>query len=227
MDEERLDGLFKRLERINDYNEISNLMSELSHLYAAFNGEKIISMFADLPDTKAEMAWGVYYGLEGVKRCFSFKNPLFTDRLSQEGELHLRPLGAPIIIVAEDRKTACGAWICTGTDTQKTKDDIQAYWVWNHYGVNFVRTRDGWKIWRLHEYNICRSRFETQWTQDEPYDIYKQCGTTQAEYFALRDNAIPDEPPSSVYRYNIEELFPANRPTVPMPYDTFSLRQAY
>lgn len=227
MDEERLAGLLDRLQRIDDYNEISNQMSQFSHLYAAFDSEGILSLFADRPDTKAEMTWGTYHGFEGVKRCFSFQNPLFTDRLGQKGELHLRPLGAPIITIAKDRKTACGAWICTGTDTQKTNDGVQAYWLWNHYGVNFIRTDSGWKIWRLHEYNVCRSRFETQWTQDAPYDIYKQCGTTQADYFALRDPAIPDEPPSSVYRYNIEELFPVNRPAVPMPYETFTLRQSF
>ncbi|MCD8116329.1 MAG: nuclear transport factor 2 family protein [Oscillospiraceae bacterium] len=228
--EKRLEDLLLRLERVEDYNAISSLMSAFSQYYAAFDGARIISLFADRPDTKAEMTWGLYKGMNGVKRCFSFQNPLFTDRYGQEGELHLRPLGTPVIIVAEDRQTACGAWICTGTDTQKqdsTGDAIDAYWTWNHYGVNFVRQEDDWKIWRLHEYNVCKSPFDRQWTQEPPYDPYKLCGTTQANYFAGESPQLPDEPPSSTFRYSVVELFPMNRPRVPVPYKTFDLSMAY
>lgn len=223
-------SLLTRLQRVEDYYTINNLMSAFTHYYAAFDGAQIIPLFAELPDTKAEMTWGVYLGIDGVKRCFSFNNPLFTDRLGKKGELSLRPLSTPVIIVAGDRKTACGAWICTGTDTLK-KDaqgtDIQAYWTWNHYGVNFVRQGEEWKIWRLHEYNICKSPFERPWTQEPPYDPYQLCGTTKADYFALRHPLLPDEPPSSFYRYCIQDVFPSNRPVVPTPYETFDLSKAY
>lgn len=64
-------SLLTRLQRVEDYYTINNLMSAFTHYYAAFDGAQIIPLFAELPDTKAEMTWGVYLGIDGVKRCFS------------------------------------------------------------------------------------------------------------------------------------------------------------
>lgn len=93
-----------------------------------------------------------------------------------------------MIEVAEDGKTAKGIWISIGTESDagdyaydnisphddkvsgikldmKSKDGkrYQADWVWQKYGVDFIRQNGEWKIWHLHIYQIFRCPFNQDW----------------------------------------------------------------
>lgn len=229
MDAADMKAMEKELLRIEAYNAASDLMARFSHLYARYQTDGIMALFSDRADTRVEMVWGVYNGPESIRRCFSFRNPLFTDRMGKNGEMHLRPTASDVIEVAEDGQTAKGVWFVPGLYAQKSRagDGTEGGWYYAAFGVDFIFENGTWRIWHLHEYARFRSPYDVAWGDIPPFDPYRINGTTKEEYFALDDPAIPDAKPTTIWGYHPYVLYPIDQPTTPEAYDTFRPARAY
>lgn len=137
--------------------EIQNLMGRYAFYYPAHMNDEIMELFAQhTPDTRLEMVWGVYDGIEGVKRCYyeDHKNP-------GAGHMIIHTMTSQVIEVAGDGKTAKGAWISPGLSTNVGS----AEWSWCKYGVDFIKEDGKWKIWHFHVYGIFMTDYNTPWTE--------------------------------------------------------------
>lgn len=223
-----IEELERDVRKAEGYNAALNLMAKYTHYLVRYDKEGILSLFAEDPDTRAEMPWGVYTGREGLERCFNFKNPMLGDHTGPEGELHLRPLAVDLVQVADDCKTAQGAWYCSGVETGKRNDgsgDVDAGWIVQNYGVDFIFENGTWKIWHLHVYVRYQTTFDVDWKDLPPYEPYRVHGTTQAEFFKEGNPSLPDKKPTAYWGYHFSGLYPVDQPYAPKPYKDFSERK--
>jgi len=110
-------------------------MGTYSYLLTAARYHDIVKLFAQKdPDVRVEMNWGVYDGIEGVKRCYS---KFHAEQIVGAGVMAVHALTTPVIEVAGDLKTAKAVWISPGhiTGGPFTPDGvIRAHWAWMRYG---------------------------------------------------------------------------------------------
>ncbi|MCC8356713.1 MAG: nuclear transport factor 2 family protein [Oscillospiraceae bacterium] len=219
--------LEKELLRTEAYNCIENLMARFSHYYSRYETEKIPELFADRDDTKLEMVWGIYYGLDGVRRCFQQPNPFYTPAPNRKGQLDLRPLASDVVEAAEDLKTAKGVWYVPGVYARKKDDGCEAGWYYAVIAGDFILDDGTWRIWHLHEYSRFQTPYNTPWGDLPPFDPYRLCGITKKEYFQRKGEALPDAQPSTVWGYHPHVLYPVDQPKTPESYDSFNERDSY
>jgi hypothetical protein len=85
-----------------------------------------------------------WQGMDAIRAYYGPK----VDQKTQAGNFQFHTLTSPIIVVADDRKTAKGVWYTPGM--------VGGYrggsWLWERYGVDFVNENGAWKIWHLHVY---------------------------------------------------------------------------
>jgi hypothetical protein len=85
-----------------------------------------------------------FQGMDAIRAYYGPK----VDQKTQAGGFQFHTLTSPIIVVADDRKTAKGVWYTPGI--------VGGYnggsWLWERYGVDFVNENGTWKIWHLHVY---------------------------------------------------------------------------
>ena len=90
--------------------------------------------------------------------------------------------------------------------------ELEAYWVWGKYYVDFVKEDEEWKFWHFYITDHIQCDYHTSWTEKD-----------EVKGEVLNDPRIPkaDGPsryPDTVYsRTHVEQLVPP----VPAPYDTF------
>jgi len=73
---------------------------------------------------------------------------------AQGGNFFMRTLTTPIIEIAGDGKTAKGLWYSIGQSVRGSIDEsgkisVGTGWMWEKYGVDFVKENGKWKIWHL------------------------------------------------------------------------------
>ena len=85
-----------------------------------------------------------WQGMNAIRAYYGPK----VDQKKQAGGFQFHTLTSPIIVIADDRKTAKGVWYTPGM--------VGGYrggsWLWERYGVDFVNENGTWKIWHLHVY---------------------------------------------------------------------------
>jgi len=115
-DVDRLDRLERQIQRVQDWQEVSNLQGRYNHLVLGHHWEAILALFAQkTPGVKAEIAEsGVFHGLEGVRR-------VFVDMLGKlydyPGMCAVHELTTPVIEVAR----STGAWNSAATARHATE----------------------------------------------------------------------------------------------------------
>lgn len=68
----------------------------------------------------------------------------------QLGALLMHSLTTPLIVVADDGKTAQGMWYSLGQVTNAGPDGkASGQWMHERYAVDFIHEDDGWKIWHF------------------------------------------------------------------------------
>jgi hypothetical protein len=213
-------SLEERIQRIEDIQEISNLMSRYQYLHTTGMYEETVKLFAKkAPGVKADIpGFGVYdSGIQGIKRCFTGAHvQIEGDRI---GQMHMHTLTTPVIEVAGDGKTAKGAWISPGHETAIINSKPEAYWAWCKYGVDFIKEAGKWKIWHLHVYGIFFAPYEKSWadvTVSSPEGIMER-----------PPDIRPDRLNDDVWAYTPISIYPDNEPKPPEPYETFNDNISY
>ena len=203
--------------RLDAESKIRNLMGRYSFYLTAGRYDNIVELFAKkAPDVRTEMSWGVYDGIEGIRRCYSV---FHAKEIVGPGVMAVHALTTPVIEVAGDGKTARAVWISPGhiTGGPFTPDNsIKAHWAWMRYGNDFILEDGEWKIWHLHVFGIFMCPVEKSWA--ELGDMHA-APPMPPEY-------APDRPPTYSWGYHpdaVTELVPAP----PLPYETFDLKTAF
>jgi hypothetical protein len=132
----------------------------------------------------------------------------------------MHPLTTPIIEVAGDGQTAKGMWYSPGQVTEVSSDGKpSANWIWEKYGVDFVKEDGAWKIWHIHMYTDFFTQVGKSWT-DETADA--PMGVGQPPVAIPR----PDKEEETYKVYSMTQV-PQDAPRMPEPYYTFSETFSY
>lgn len=218
-----LELLTLKLERLEAVEACRNLMGKYSYYHTAFRNEEYIDLWAKREDDLLVMPWGSYRGFEGVKACYlkdhgDRKDP--NVRESIMGAVMMHEMDTEVIEVAADGKTAKGAWLSPGHETymegvtpgMSDRDQTgvaHAEWCWGKYAVDFIKEDDGtWKIWHMRLYPLFKSEYGKSWVDAEQ---------PTAEDFAFTNGELS----TSFWHYSPTEVYPANEPAIPWPYETF------
>lgn len=194
--------------------------------------------------------YGVYEGRDGAfpdagmktyyASVFGFGSP--TDH---PGKLSCYTLTTQALEVAADAQTAHGLWISIGAESDAGElayDDIgrpdrkvsgvhltsttadgrryQADWVWQKTAVDFLRQPDGWKIRRMHIYDVFRCPYGTDWVQ------FSAQRPALNELWGTEHCFTPyGKPPGHGCQFHWEyrtDSYPPETPAPPVPYETES-----
>ena len=230
--EERLEALEKKIEelqlqveRAQAVTECANLMSRYVYYHAAFRHKDYVKFWAQREDDILEMPWGKYIGYESVKKCYLEHHFDRGDEGAEEkmqGAVFFHQLDTPVIVVAEDGKTARGTWWSPGHETFPRHDKLEgqaAIWAYSKYGADFIKEADGWKIWRMRIYPMLKTPVGTSWTQCTEFS-----GPMNLDEFPKTDLPCTDEP----WYMSRHSVYPADQPEPPVPYGTYSdLKKTY
>ena len=201
-------------ERLLAARECRHIMSRYAYYYSAFRTRELSQLWAQREDCIFISLWGIYEGIAGVKRHFieemGDRNDSGVDE-SMKGKVFIRSFNTEMLQVAEDCLTARGSWISIGHDAYVRPDGIpQADWVWNKYAVEFIKTEEGWKIWKMHIFPVFTCPFEHSWTEDPEYKGFRF------------PNLNPDKPlKEPLWHWTIDGPYPADEPDIPKPYKTY------
>lgn len=150
-----------------------------------------------------------------------------------------------MIEVAGDGKTAKGIWLSIGTETDAgdlgyddvgkdpakvsgvtldmTTEDGKRYkadWVWQKYGVDFIKEDGHWKLWHFHIYDIFRCPFDQDWvTFSEERRIELDTKLASERSFSAYGKP-PGQGTSFHWQYSPRSL-PPLEPKPPKPYTHF------
>jgi len=130
-----------------DIQEINNLMSLHSWYHAAdMNDVEIKELWSTKRD---DIVFAQQTGAMVGRKSIMAQYGKTVTRESTAGKLIWHTVTTPVVEVARDRKTAKGVWYTPGV---VGGFDSQFRWMWEKYGVDFVREDGVWKIWHMHVY---------------------------------------------------------------------------
>jgi hypothetical protein len=203
--------LEQRIQRLEDIQEIQNLMSKYCYLQAAGMRKEEVELFArNTPGGTVTIAnWGVWEGFEGAKICYEKVHALGGEQ-ARIGSMAWHTLTTPVIEVAGDGKTAKGLWISPGADANRRDGTLRAYWCWGKYGVDFVKEDGKWKFWHFHVYAIFYPPYDKSWVDVLPTTMEHPLPD------GLKSNRMP------VYHWEYSpNVKVENIPAPPEPYETW------
>lgn len=208
----------QRLERLEAYDAVSNVMGRYSYLHTAGRHTESESLFAlKTAGVRVEMMWGVYEGAQSIHRLYSGMHVETEGVNERKGQLHLHTLTTPVIEVAGDLKTAKAVWVSPGVETGFFgTDKITANWGWAKYAADFIKENGEWKIWHLHVYGLFLSPYDKNWVEViNDHDMPE-----------LPDHWKPDRPPTTHWMYSPDRVAVLS-PAPPAPYIHFNEKDAY
>ncbi len=146
--EAKIKELEKKVQRLDDINEITRLQRVYSYYVMHMMRDEIADCFADDPDTTLRWLEGTWKGKKGVKRYFG----VGTDRPEPPpGFLHQVMPVAGVVDVAPDGIHAKGRWYSFGgvavpdQKTGKTRPSI----VGGLYEIQYLKENGVWKFWKI------------------------------------------------------------------------------
>ena len=208
--EERLMAIEKKIERLEAYNEIQNLVAKYAVIHTPLSMHQSPELFAlKQPDVSIEIAmWGKLIGAEQIKKVFSGMR----ERKPVPGTMFEHQLTTPVIQVAGDCQTAKGLWFSPGHETMEDEDgNLKPLWCYGKFAADFIKEDGKWKIWHYHWYDTFMIPYDKSWV-DTP-----QPGPDEVR---TPPGIIPDEPPTSRSTY-FKDQVRGPIPEYPEPYETW------
>src|SRR5260221_973756 len=160
--------LAARIERLEAIHDIQNVLGYYEEYQSALEFDRVWPLFAlDQPDVRWEVGPGAYVGGDAVKGALMAqeKRPNDTAWFAiQRWELHVHTLATPIIVIAGDGQTAKSTFDSPGLETLSGathKPDARLGWC--KYGIDLIKTPQGWKIWHMHVYGVIFSPATKSW----------------------------------------------------------------
>ncbi len=187
--EERFESIEKRLKametELRDLQiraELNDIMGRYAALFSAGCGRELVdSLWSKEDDVQIE------YGASGVYRKF-WKMERFYVKEAVPGKMSTVSFFSPVLSVREDGMEATGLWFALATETDSgdlgSRDipeeserrmlltsetaDGKAYRaevLLQKYSVSFRKEEGGWKIMKLHVYDMFRTPFSEDWVR--------------------------------------------------------------
>lgn len=147
----RLDEVEIAALKAADYADLNNLMSLHSWYHAAFkNAEEIEKIWSKRDDIIWAQNWGYWKGRDSIMQYYGREAPK-ADKL---GGFVWHTITTGAVEIAGDRKTAKGIWYTPGVVGQygSAGKKSMGLWMWEKYGVEFIREDGEWKIWHMKVY---------------------------------------------------------------------------
>lgn len=207
----------KQIQRSSDQWEILNLVDNYEFKLGGGQFADVEKMFAQkTPGVKVQMMWGIYEGLEGVKRLFTGFHGSFMGEPTP-GAMFMLMNTTPVIEVAGDGKTARAVFICEGHETNRfATGKLQAYWTYGRRSFDFVKEDGEWKIWHYTVNGGYMTPYEKSWVE----------GFEHVDY-GMAPEYKPDKPPVNRWMYSPDAVTPYN-PKPPEPYSTWDdVKESY
>ncbi len=217
--------LAARVTRMEDLHDIQNVLGYYEEYQSALEFDKVVPLFAlDQPDVRWEVGPGAYIGAKAVTDVLMVqqKQPLNKQWAAiHSGEMHVHTIATPIIVIAGDGKTAKVSFDSPGLETLSgLGHKPRAYRGWCRYGVDMIKTADGWKIWHMHNYGVIFSAADKSWVDSPGFPGKPSATDVGGEWPA------PTRPQSDVWIYTGKGI-PPLLPRPPVPYRTFSETFSY
>lgn len=217
--------LQKRIERLESIHEIQNLMGYYEEYQSALEFDKVWPLFAlDSADVRWEVGPGAYVGGQAVKDALTAQEKRPDDKAwlaIHNGEMHVHTLATPVIVVADDGQTAKATFDSPGLETLSgLGHKPMAYRGWCRYGVDFIKTATGWKIWHMHVYGVIFSDATKSWVDAPGFPPKPKPTDVGGEWPPF------SRPQSDVWIYTGKDI-PPLLPRPPEPYRTFSETFSY
>ena len=211
------EGLEKTVERLLAVHEVQQLMGKYEYYLEAAMGEEIVGLFAArTPGVTANIGdWGVFKGIDGVRRLFV---GIIGSMMKQPGCLGEADLTTPVIEVAGDGQTAKAVWLSPGFET--TRDprtgEVRTGWCWTKYACDFVKEEGQWRL--------------RHWTTSPPSSpSTTKAGRKAGEHYtrqkgqeqAFPVELAPDGPPLHRHMPYSPDSAPHLSAAFPTPYETY------
>jgi len=217
--------LAARVERLEDIHNIQNALGYYEEYQSALEFDRVWPLFAlEKSDVRWEVGPGAYVGGDAVKGALMAQEKRPNDKewlVIHRGEMHVHTLATPIIVVAGDGQTAKATFDSPGLETLSGathKPDARMGWC--RYGVDLMKTPQGWKIWHMHVYGIIFSPFTRSWVDAPGFPPKPKSTDVGGEWPAFT------RPQSDVWIYTGKDI-PPLLPRPPEPYRTFSETFSY
>ncbi len=243
-----------------DYQEIQNVMSRHAWYYSSGQHQRELDELWALnePDASwgSDEGWWVgkdtlinyYVKFFDTFRAIDLKefvknHPQIEDKPGNygAGSLMFHTNSTPVIEIAGDGKTAKGIWYSVGQVTETPGGKQSPTYMWERYGVDFIKTDGKWKIWHFMVLTDWSAGPGQSWAEDD----MKGPGIAGAQG-APGGQLAPDKQDGSSGTGAFSEAFGMPAPTVrntqgrksqytppsenlkiPVPYNTFSETFSY
>jgi hypothetical protein len=169
-----------------DVQEIQNVMSRHAWYYSSGQHKREVNeLFAlDEPDVSWGSDDGWWVGKDTVVnyyvtyfdtfRALDFKafiknHPQVENKPENygAGTLMFHTNSTPVIEIAGDGKTAKGIWYSVGQVTQTPGGKQSATYMWERYGVDFIKKDGKWKIWHFIVMTDWSAGAGQSWAEDD------------------------------------------------------------
>jgi hypothetical protein len=237
-------SLEQKTQRALDIAEVQNVMSKHAYYHSVgYHFQELEDIWVREDGSYAATAsfgqnHGYLVGMKRIKQCYGKlnernrkKNLERVHKLYPEienvkenegvGSLIMHTLTTPIIEVAGDGKTAKGMWYSPGQVTEVGPDGKPiAMWMWEKYGVDFVKEDGKWKLWHIHMYTDFAVPPGKSWIDLTAKSDFSSGGTVER----------PPEMKPDIEKVTYKGWSPTTVPQfipMPEPYYTFSETFSY
>lgn len=222
--------------------EIKNLMGRYA---VSFLLKREKDMFADFWSGREDVSMGMnngwYVGREAIAEWFSAIHSAtekkaallkadLPDKLGNKtaaeiygiGDFDVKPLGTPVIELADDLQTAKGMWYSQGSKADVTESGPVSYWTFGVFCVDFILENGAWKIWHLQYLEDVKCLCGQSWAE-----LSKPFPELEA-YAELKDEKLPEPTvKAALYTPYSPNRPMARLPKLPEPYKTFAETFSY
>lgn len=161
----------ERIRRVWDVIEIKNVMARHAY-YHSYNQHdtELDEIWVREPEHRKTasfgQSWGYQVGMDLIRRNYAEQNisdhqedldamiSKYPDIENKPenlglGQMLMHELTSPYIEIAADGQTAQGLWYSPGQMAIAHPEGVDAIWMFERYGVDFVKEDGQWKIWHL------------------------------------------------------------------------------
>lgn len=203
----------KEIRQTLERRRVQQLASRYSWMLDGSQCDAIVQLFArKTAGIRAEMPWGIYDGIEGVKRLYSGLFKSFRGDPPKSGQMFTENNGSYNIVIAGDGKTAKLTCEYMGSETHALSGTLQAYWTYGKRAFDLVKEDGEWKIWHLHTYINHYTPYDKGWVEENRSPAYPGV-----------DKYPPDRPSTAGESAGLT----GPGPLEPKPYETFDEKTAY
>ena len=212
MGEVSLSELSLTCHRLKGLQECRNLIGKYAYYMAGYQHEACLELWAERDDALLEMPWGIYDGIEGIRRYLMVElgdrsDPKVLDSI--RGFVTVQDIDNEVLEIAGDGLTARGCWTSPGYRTLNG-GQIRSMWSWCKLAADFIFENGAWKLWRMQVYNLYYTDYKQSWS-DCPLQ----------DFDAIAEKSLIDRPYTET-PWQFTMPYPTYQPEPPVPYGTYA-----